>query len=46
MSVNGTGWRGIERVKGVHHPTIINWVKQLGKRLLDALVLFQREIKS
>jgi transposase-like protein len=27
--------RGIERVKGVHHTTIINWVKQLGEKLPD-----------
>jgi len=30
MYVNGTGFRGIERVKGVHHTTVINWVKQVG----------------
>ncbi|MBW4636580.1 MAG: hypothetical protein KME30_33345 [Iphinoe sp. HA4291-MV1] len=27
--------RGIERVKGVHHTTIIYWVKQLGEKLPD-----------
>ncbi|GGA36616.1 hypothetical protein CYANOKiyG1_54590 [Okeania sp. KiyG1] len=27
--------RGIERVKKVHHTTIINWVKQVGKLLPD-----------
>jgi transposase-like protein len=36
MSVNGMGFRGIERVKGVHHTTIINWVKQVGKNLPNA----------
>ncbi len=27
--------RGIERVKKLHHTTIINWVKQVGKLLPD-----------
>jgi transposase-like protein len=31
MYVNGMGFCAIERVKGVHHTTIIYWVKQLGK---------------
>jgi transposase-like protein len=35
MYVNGLGFRGIERVKNVHHPTIINWVKQRGNLLPD-----------
>jgi insertion element IS1 protein InsB len=35
MSVNGMGFRAIERVKNVHHRTIINWVKQVGKLLPD-----------
>jgi insertion element IS1 protein InsB len=35
MSVNGMGFRAIERVKNVHHMTIINWVKQVGKLLPD-----------
>lgn len=30
MYVNGMGFREIERVKGVHHTTIMNWVKQQG----------------
>lgn len=30
------GFRGIERVKGVHHTTIITWVKQLGQTMVDA----------
>ena len=29
------GLRAIERVKGVHHTTVINWVKQVGKLLPD-----------
>jgi hypothetical protein len=36
MYVNGMGFRAIERVKGVHHTTLIHWVKQLGKQLPDA----------
>ena len=29
------GFRGIQRVKNIHHTTIINWVKQVGKVLPD-----------
>ncbi|MEP0911501.1 IS1 family transposase [Leptolyngbya sp. GB1-A1] len=36
LYVNGMGFRAIERVKGVHHTTIITWVKQVGERLPDA----------
>jgi transposase-like protein len=36
MYVNGMGFRGIERVKGVHHTTLITWVKQVGERLPNA----------
>lgn len=36
MYVNGNGFRAIGRVKGVHHTTIINWVKQVGELLPDA----------
>ncbi len=36
MYTNGMGFRSIERVKGVHHTTVINWVKQLGQQLSDA----------
>lgn len=36
MYVNGMGFRGIERVKGVHHTTVITWVKQIGSLLPDA----------
>jgi hypothetical protein len=28
--------RGIERVKGVHHTTVMTWVKQIGELLPDA----------
>jgi hypothetical protein len=36
MYVNGSGFRAIERVKGVHHTTVITWVKQVAERLPDA----------
>lgn len=36
MYVNGSGFRAIERVKGVHHTTVIYWVKQVGDRLPNA----------
>lgn len=36
MYVNGMGFRGIERVTGVHHTTIITWVKQRAEALPDA----------
>ena len=36
MYVNGMGLRGIERVKGVHHTTVLNWVKQVGALLPEA----------
>ena len=36
MYVNGMGFRAIERVKGVHHTTVIYWVKQVGENLPDA----------
>ncbi len=35
MYVNGMGFRGIERVTGVHHTTVINWIRQVGKQLPD-----------
>jgi transposase len=35
-TVNGYGFRAIERVKGVHHTTVITWVKQVGDLLPDA----------
>lgn len=33
MYVNGSGFRAIERVKGVHHTTVIDWVKHVGQHL-------------
>ncbi len=36
LYLNGMGFRAIERVKHVHHTTIISWVKQLGGRLPNA----------
>jgi transposase-like protein len=36
MYVNGMGFRGIERVTGVHHTTVINCVRNVGERLPDA----------
>lgn len=36
LYVNGMGFRAIERVKGVHHTTVITWVKQIGELLPDA----------
>ena len=46
MYVNGMGFRGIERIKGVqtladsltlrYHTTLITWVKLVGKLLPDA----------
>ena len=35
MYLNGMGFRGISRVTGVAHTTIINWVKQVEKLLPD-----------
>lgn len=36
MYVNKSPFRAIERVKGVHHTTVITWVKAVGERLPDA----------
>ncbi len=36
MHVNQSGFPAIERVKGVHHTTVITWVKQVGELLPDA----------
>ena len=36
MYVNGMGFRGIERVSGVHHTTLIHWVKQVAIALPEA----------
>ena len=35
MYVNGMEFRGIERVKDMHHTTVITWVKQVGELLPD-----------
>ncbi len=36
MYVNGMGLRAIGRVKGIHHATIINWVRSVGELLPNA----------
>lgn len=36
MYLNGMGLRAIERVKGVHHTTIMTWIKKVGVLLPDA----------
>jgi transposase-like protein len=36
MYVTGQGFRAIERITGVNHNTVINWVKQVGFSLPDA----------
>ena len=36
MYVNGMGLRAIERVKGVHHTTIITWIKEVGELIPNA----------
>jgi IS1 family transposase len=36
MYLNGMGFRGIERVTGVHHTTVIHWVKKAGGMLPEA----------
>jgi IS1 family transposase len=33
MYLNGMGFRGIERVTGIHHTTIMNWVAESGEQL-------------
>lgn len=35
MYLNGMGFRGIERVTGINHNTIINWVRQASLELSD-----------
>ena len=37
MYLNGMGFRAIESVMGVHHTTVIDWVKQKGKKLPDSI---------
>ncbi len=36
LYVNGMGFRAIERATGVHHNTVINWVKQTSSNLPNA----------
>lgn len=36
MYVNEMGLRAIGRVKGIHHVTIMNWVKLVGELLPNA----------
>ncbi len=36
MYVNGNGFRAIERLTGVNHNTVINWVKKAAIPLADA----------
>lgn len=36
MYVNGNGFRAIERLTGVNHNTVINWVKKAAIPLTDA----------
>src|SRR3712207_8644695 len=36
MYVNGNGFRAIERLTGVNHNTVINWVKKAALPLPDA----------
>lgn len=36
MYVNGMGFRGMSRVTGIAHTSLINWVKQVGSHLPDA----------
>jgi len=36
MHVNGMGFRGIERVTGVHHTIVLYWLKQMGGNLPDS----------
>ncbi len=33
MYLNGLGFRAIERITGIHHTTIINWVRESGSEL-------------
>ena len=33
MYLNGLGFRAIERITGIHHTTIINWVRESGEKL-------------
>ena len=35
LYVNGMGFRAIQRVTGINHNTVINWVKQAGSSLAN-----------
>ena len=35
--INGMGFRAIQRVTGVHHTTVITWVKKFGSSLPDTV---------
>jgi hypothetical protein len=35
MSLNGMGFRAIERVTGINHNSVINWVRQAGAAIPD-----------
>ena len=35
MSLNGMGFRGIERVTGINHNSVINWVRQAEAAISD-----------
>ena len=39
MYLNGMGFRGIERVTGINHNTIINWVRIAGLALAETAVI-------
>jgi transposase-like protein len=35
MSLNGMGFRGIERVTGINHNSVVNWVRQAEAAIPD-----------
>ena len=37
MYLNGMGFRAIERVMGVQHTTVTDWVRQKGKKLPNSI---------
>jgi len=36
MYLNGMGLRGIERVTGIHHTSVMHWIREAGHSLTDA----------
>ncbi len=41
MSLNGMGWSGFERVTGIWHNSVINWVRQAEAKIaLEKLVVY------